>query len=598
MFKSIQTKTMFFLVAFAICFLVVAGYLMVYGTEKVTHEIKEKSLRDEAELLSNILVLSIGEENSDPATFARKTDDLKQLLDSEGITGDCFLINNKKETFGCDDKEKPYSLNFDGDSEVQDIYKNKMHYVSAVARLQGHTGWYVVLEEKESEAYDNLNFLKTITIAVIIILLFFLWALGKRISFAIQKPIKALADSALMIADGDISHGLETKETGELADIAESFNAMLYKLKSTMQQVLEKSGESASMQEIMEYVEETYDNLPGGILSINNLGEITTFNKVAETLTGIDADELIGINVENPTPPGIRNLLDPLRRCLSRGSLRLKKLTDIKTVEGETVPVVYSINIQFDVNDEVIGAICVFRRIADIKRFEESANRVKNLESLGEMAASLAHEIRNPLTSIRGYAQYMKAELDEQGPEELDIILYEVDRLNHMLNRFLTFARPKLPELKEENMNELMKYVMNLVKQDMPDNIVFKTDFGDIPAVMLDKEMFEPLLLNLMLNAVQALPDGGEIKLITQYDRKRKMVKTIVQDNGIGIPSEISDKIFDPFFTTKADGTGMGLAIAARTVEAHNGVMEAESLEGEMTRFTIMLQAVIEDDTE
>ena len=595
MFKSIQTKTMFFLVTFAVCLLVVAGYVMIYGTEKATREMKEKSLQDEAFLLSRLLPYSMAEEGGSGKLIASEGG-LKKYLASEDITGDCFLINRDKETVGCDDEEKPYELSFTGDVSVQDIYKNNMHYVSALARVDDGSGWYIVVEEKESDAYGSLNFLKTITIAVIIILLFFLWGLGKRISFAIQKPIKELADSALMIADGDISHGIETSEPGELTDIAESFNAMLNKLKSTMKQVLEKSGESASMQEIMEYVEETYDNLPGGILSINNMGEITTFNEVAEKLTGISADELIGINVENPTPPGIRNLLNPLRQCLSSGSLRLKKLTDIRNVDGETIPVVYSINIQFGMNNEVIGAICVFRRIEDIKRFEESANRVKNLESLGEMAASLAHEIRNPLTSIRGYAQYMKAELDDRDMEELDIILYEVDRLNNMLNRFLTFARPKLPELKETDMNQLLRYAMSLAEQNMPENIAFKTDFDEIPKVMLDKEMFEALLLNLMLNAIQAMPDGGEIRLITRYDRKRSMVRVMVQDNGVGISPDISDKIFDPFFTTKAEGTGMGLAIAARTVEAHGGAMEVESIEGEMTRFTIMMQAVIEDD--
>ena len=595
MFKSIQTKTMFFLVTFAVCLLVVAGYVMIYGTEKATREMKEKSLQDEAFLLSRLLPYSMAEEGGSGKLIASEGG-LKKYLASEDITGDCFLINSDKETVGCDDEEKPYELSFTGDVSVQDIYKNNMHYVSALAMVDDGSGWYIVVEEKESDAYGSLNFLKTITIVVIIILLFFLWGLGKRISFAIQKPIKELADSALMIADGDISHGIETSEPGELTDIAESFNAMLNKLKSTMKQVLEKSGESASMQEIMEYVEETYDNLPGGILSINNMGEITTFNEVAEKLTGISTDELIGINVENPTPPGIRNLLNPLRQCLSSGSLRLKKLTDIRTVDGETIPVVYSINIQFGMNNEVIGAICVFRRIEDIKRFEESANRVKNLESLGEMAASLAHEIRNPLTSIRGYAQYMKAELDDRDMEELDIILYEVDRLNNMLNRFLTFARPKLPELKETDMNQLLRYAMSLAEQNMPENIAFKTDFDEIPKVMLDKEMFEALLLNLMLNAIQAMPDGGEIRLITRYDRKRSMVRVMVQDNGVGISPDISDKIFDPFFTTKAEGTGMGLAIAARTVEAHGGAMEVESIEGEMTRFTIMMQAVIEDD--
>ncbi len=592
MFKSIQTKTMFFLVAFAVSILLVTGYLVMFGVGMVTNKVKEDSLKDKAITLSNIISSGLIVHHQIDGT----SDQAMEALFSDEVSGTSFLINQDKVTIGCEDKEKPYDLNFRGKSQVQAVYKNNMFYVAAVAKVQGQKGWFVVAEETESSAFPHLNLLKTTVIVLIIIILFCLWPLGKRISFQIQKPVKKLADSAAQIAKGDISHGIEIKEEGELADIAASFNTMLDNLKSTMQQVLDKSGEAASMQEIMEYVEETYDNLPGGVLSINTLGEITTFNQAAEALTGIEASELIGIDIKNPTPPGLKNLLDPLRRCLSRGSLQLKTLTDIKNKEGTVIPVVYSINIQFGMNNEVLGAICVFRRIEDINRFEESANRVKNLESLGEMAASIAHEIKNPLTSIRGYAQYMKVELEDKDMEELDIILYEVDRLTAMLDRFLNFARPKLPDLRMEDLGSLMQYVVTLVKRELPSNIQIRTEFSQTPKVMVDKEMFEPLVLNLILNAIQAMPEGGEILLRTYYDKKRDVVCAEVQDNGEGIPQEISDKIFDPFFTTKADGTGMGLAIASRTVEAHKGVLEVESVVGEMTRFTIILQAAAQEE--
>lgn len=594
MFKSIQTKTMFFLLAFAISLLVVVGYIVVYGVEMVANEVKEDSLRDKAMTMANITAETVKQDDS----YIEKKQKEAATLFSEEVSGSCFLINENKLTIGCDDEELPYDLSFSGKSDVQDIYKNQMFYLSAIAKVPGQDGWFVVAEETKTEAFRHLNLLKTVVIVLLILILFILWPLGKRFSYQIQKPIKDLADEAEQIAEGDISHGIQTTEAGELESIANSFNTMLDNLKSTMQQVLDKSGEAASMHEIMEYVEETYNNLPGGIISINTLGEITSFNQTAEELTGIPADELIGIDIKNPTPPGIKNLLTPLRRCLSRGSLQLKTLTDIKNTEGDVIPVVYGINIQFGMNNEVLGAICVFRRIEDIRRFEESANRLKNLESLGEMAASLAHEIKNPLTSIRGYAQYMKAELEDKDLEELDIILYEVDRLTNMLDRFLNFARPKLPELKEEDMSQLMGYVATLIQKELPSNIRLRTEFSKTPKVMADKEMFEPLVLNLLLNAIQALPDGGDIILRTYYDKLRDVVCAEVEDNGQGISQEISDKIFDPFFTTKADGTGMGLAIASRTVESHRGVLEVESVEGEMTKFTIMLQAVPEEDEE
>ena len=354
------------------------------------------------------------------------------------------------------------------------------------------------------------------------------------------------------------------------------------------------------MQEVMAYVDETYNALPTGIISINKIGEITTFNSTAEELTGLSASELVGINIDNPTPPQIKKLINELKRCMSRGSLKLKTITDIRNLAGDVIPVEYSINIQFGLRNEVIGAICVFRKIDDIRSFEESANRVKTMEALGEIAASMAHEIKNPLTSIRGNTQYLDFMLKEEGLsyDEVDIILHETDRLTTMLNRFLTFTRPKLPEPEKTNLAEIMEYVTVLVDRDKPENITIRKHFDSIPPVMADKEMFESVFLNLVLNAIQAMPDGGTVVMKTHYDKKRNMVCATVRDNGSGITPDISEKIFDPFFTTKETGTGMGLPIASRIIEMHRGIMEVESIEGEMTEFRIMLQALPQLDDE
>ena len=170
------------------------------------------------------------------------------------------------------------------------------------------------------------------------------------------------------------------------------------------------------------------------------------------------------------------------------------------------------------------------------------------------------------------------------------------DRLTTMLNRFLTYARPRLPETEKLHIEEIMDYVAQLVSREMDDRIIIRREFGRTPPVMIDRKMFESLFINLMLNAQQAMPDGGSIRLKTEFDRNRNMVCASVRDSGKGIPSDISGKIFDPFFTTKDTGTGMGLAIALRTVEAHKGMIEVESIEGEMTQFTIMLQALPEEE--
>ncbi|MDO4486491.1 MAG: ATP-binding protein [Bacillota bacterium] len=594
MFKSIQTKTMFFLLALAISLIIIIGYLTVFAMDYAAEDLKHNDMMDKAEAISYML--------SEELTADAKSPDEKLLgkVVSSKLEGNNFMINSKGETIGYQDKELPYKLPLKESSEIQEIYKNDKYYVAAIAEIEGSEGWYFCTEEATSDYMRTLNNIKTIIIIAIIIILFILWPLGKWISFRIQKPIEKLASDAERIAEGDISRGITVSEDNELADIAQSFNLMLNKLKDTMQQVLDKSAEAVSMQEVMAYVDETYNALPSGIISINNIGEITTFNSTAEALTGLSAKELTGINIDNPTPPQIKKLIKELKRCLSRGSLKLKTITDIKNLAGETIPVEYSINIQFGLRNEVIGAICVFRKIDDIRSFEESANRVKTMEALGEIAASMAHEIKNPLTSIRGNAQYLEFILKEKelSFDEVDIILHETDRLTTMLNRFLNFARPKLPEPEKTDLSEIMEYVTVLISREMPDNIKIKKNFEKIPLVMADREMFESVFLNLMLNAIQAMPEGGKVIMETHYDKKRNMVCAIVRDNGSGIPPDISDKIFDPFFTTKDTGTGMGLPIASRIVEMHRGIIEVESIEGEMTEFRIMLQALPQADDE
>ena len=593
MFKSIQTKTMFFLLALAVSLILIIGYLTVFAMDYAAEELKNNDIRDKAEAVSFMLSEEVKQGSS-------VNDRLLEKVVSDELAGNNFLINENGDTVGYEDKEKPYKISSGQTEGIQEIYKNDKYYVAALAPVEDSGGWYFCTEEATSDYMSTLNNIKTIIIIAIIIIFFILWPLGKWISFKIQKPIEKLAVDAERIAEGDISKGITVSEDNELADIAQSFNMMLDKLKDTMQQVLDKSAEAVSMQEVMAYVDETYNALPTGIISINKIGEITTFNSTAEELTGLSASELVGINIDNPTPPQIKKLINELKRCMSRGSLKLKTITDIRNLAGDVIPVEYSINIQFGLRNEVIGAICVFRKIDDIRSFEESANRVKTMEALGEIAASMAHEIKNPLTSIRGNTQYLDFMLKEEGLsyDEVDIILHETDRLTTMLNRFLTFARPKLPEPEKTNLAEIMEYVTVLVDRDKPENITIRKHFDSIPPVMADKEMFESVFLNLVLNAIQAMPDGGTVVMKTHYDKKRNMVCATVRDNGSGITPDISEKIFDPFFTTKETGTGMGLPIASRIIEMHRGIMEVESIEGEMTEFRIMLQALPQLDDE
>ncbi len=221
--------------------------------------------------------------------------------------------------------------------------------------------------------------------------------------------------------------------------------------------------------------------------------------------------------------------------------------------------------------------------------------RAKNLASVGALSAGMAHEIRNPLTSIKGYAQFIKLELGESNPlnEDINIIINEVDRLNGILDRFLAFARPNQPKLESCNVNDIINDIVKLLSKDaLPKNIILKTELETLPNSSLDYEQIEQAVLNVAINAVQAMKDGGILTLNTHYNAVEKLVEISISDTGPGITNESFEDIFEPFYTTKPKGTGLGLAITSTIIESHKGFIEVKSVPGQGTQFIIKLPII------
>jgi len=259
---------------------------------------------------------------------------------------------------------------------------------------------------------------------------------------------------------------------------------------------------------------------------------------------------------------------------------------------GIETPIMINTSLQKDLSGKTLGVIGIFRSVEEIKQIEKSAIRAKNLESLGALSAGMAHELRNPLTSIKGYAQYIKLELGESNAlnEDISIVIDEVDRLNTIIDRFLDFARPKELNLELSNINEVLKLVVKLISKEMlPENIDIVMDIAKVPDIPFDFEQIEQVLLNISMNAIQAMPDGGILTVHSVFLEASNIIEVMLQDTGVGISDGNQDKIFEPFFTTKNKGTGLGLAICSIIVENHKGVIEVLSAPTIGTKFTIKL---------
>lgn len=241
--------------------------------------------------------------------------------------------------------------------------------------------------------------------------------------------------------------------------------------------------------------------------------------------------------------------------------------------------------------NELEASYAHLRNQADqILEIEDQLRRADRLSALGELAAGMAHEVRNPLASIRGTAEILQDGVAADDPrlEFARILVQETDRLNRVVQDFLSFARSAPEDSSRLDLNQLLDEILKLALFQAEKSAV-KVSFnpGPIPVVIGVGEKLKQVFLNLALNAIQAMPQGGMLEVSTETDQGRALVR--FRDNGCGIPGAELERIFDPFFTTRRNGTGLGLAITCRIVRSHGGDIEVDSQVGRGTEFMIYL---------
>jgi len=240
--------------------------------------------------------------------------------------------------------------------------------------------------------------------------------------------------------------------------------------------------------------------------------------------------------------------------------------------------------------DQIIEA-----RAQERRRLEDKLNHAERLASLGEMVASVSHEIKNPLGIVRSTAEILNKRLKDLAPSSkhlTEIIITETSRLDDIVREFLDFARPQIPQFTKGSINDLILKVMEFMKTEFAKNrITVRTDLNPaIKPMNIDQNLFYRALLNLFINALQAMPDGGTLSINSSFAQdNRKNIHIMIQDTGIGISKEKLPMIFTPFYTDKNRGTGLGLAIAQNIINEHNGSIDVESETGKGTTFIITL---------
>ncbi len=328
-----------------------------------------------------------------------------------------------------------------------------------------------------------------------------------------------------------------------------------------------------------------------GIVVIDARGTIEAFNPGAERLFGYRADEMIGRSVNELMPAPYRDEHDGyIARYLQTGDahiIGIGREVSAQRKDGSTFPVHLSVGEMSLAGERKFTGI--LHDLSSRVQMEERLREQAALVRLGEMAAVIAHEVKNPLAAVRGAIQVIGNRLPAGGRESAVVadIIARLDTLNQLVKDLLLFARPPQPQLHALDVRLVLQATASLLSQDAAHAGVHVTIEGSAPPILADAELLKIVFINLFANSAQAMKGHGEIRVTVAPDNGSCAV--VVGDEGPGIPEHIRDRLFTPFVTTKARGTGLGLSTVKRLVEAHHGRIQAESPASGGTRMTIRL---------
>ncbi len=340
-------------------------------------------------------------------------------------------------------------------------------------------------------------------------------------------------------------------------------------------------------------------NIASGVLTLDAGGRVTWMNPAAERLLGSGAATAIGRDIREIVPEGT-----PLRRLLDE-ALELRQFANDREFSHEpagSAPLrlrVSSLELESEAGGRSI--VVLLRDISEIHRLEQQVSRAEKFAALGTLSSAIAHEIKNPLSALDLNLHLLAEELEAERPDRAQVSGYlailrdEIRRLNGIVEHFLHFARPSRLQPVAVDLRAVLDDVLALVRPETRRRGI-RPWFSwprACPAVSGDAGKLQQVFLNLVLNAIQAMPGGGELGIRAEVldggEPEARQLAVTVTDTGVGMPPEVLSRIFDPYFTTREEGLGLGLALVHRIVEDHGGSVVAESREGAGTSVTVVL---------
>lgn len=406
------------------------------------------------------------------------------------------------------------------------------------------------------------------------------WLVAIGLANLTLKPLRRFTQEMERLRQGEFEVGKDLGRDDEFKELASQLQLLGQQLQSDRLKVL---SEKTQLQQVV-------DRLEDGIIFLSQDGRILFFNRPAEVVVGKPMEQVLGWQLDDMLEPA-----HPLRPLLERGfghNVGVRNATMTLPQNGRFKEFLVSI---FSVADahQAMGVMVLLKDLDSIKTLQSLVRYSAKLTALGRLTSGVAHEVKNPLNAMMIHLELLKEKVDvfpEKAQENVKVIESEIRRLDRVVQGFLKFIRPQELALDPVDLNALLQDIIGLLEAEWkPRDVQFAFQpEAALPLIRADRELLHQACLNILLNSCQAMPSGGTITVATTR-WSRELVRVIVRDQGMGIPPEDLDKIFRLYYTTKPGGSGIGLSLAYRIVQQHDGSIDVASAVGRGTTMSVQL---------
>jgi len=407
----------------------------------------------------------------------------------------------------------------------------------------------------------------------------------------ITRPISQLVETTVSAAQGNLEQVIDIHTRDEIEELGKNFNHMIEQIRRHQNELEDRLREITSLKA---YTDNILASMTNGLITIDLEKKVVTVNEMAESIIGRGREGIAGLSLEQ-----VLDEHHPLCQMLVETLAQEKEISHLEVElkrDGESLWLIAGTSLLIGGQGKIIGALAIFQDITELKALEEKLRQADRLAALGTLSAGLAHEIKNPLSAIKTFVQLLPQKIGLPSfMEKFNVTVpREIDRINYLVEDLLELTRRRVRPLVALKVDDLILQVIDLHGEDIKKRQITLEDHLDrrIPPVHGDAETLYRAFSNLIINAIQAMPNGGTLSISSKLDSSLSSVEITFQDTGIGMDETTAKNIFNPFFTTKDKGAGLGLALTRKIIEDHRGTIEVHSEKGMGTTFTLNLPVV------